>query len=514
MAAPVYATDLTPLIDENTGNTNNFTLISDGGGGQNAITVADTDDFIEGSSCASRNPFSSSTRGIFYDNGATTVGSGDAVYIWAKADVAQAIATKASGGIQIIIGNNATTKSRWYVDGNDTYQIGGWKCYPIDPTITPSTGSHTSTAIFGCMWNVPSSGPTKGQPFKLDAIRHGRSFIITLGDASGYATFNGAASFGSDISRQWGQLQFNNGVYTFQGLLQLGITGGNVVDFRDQNKSVFIADTEFVSSTFNGIEVQNASSRVDLTNISFQALGTVSKGYFEAVDNADINIEGCTFTDMNTFVFQSNSTIMDAVFRRCGQITLGGASLSESTITNSTAATALLAGSSVSSLSNTAFISSGTGHAIEITGGTTHTLNNITFTGYAATNGSTGNEAIYVNIPSGTVTINSDSALSYRTAGATVNVVAGQKTLSVTNVVSGSDVVILSAGTSTVLADNDGATNPVTSFDYSYTYSAGTFVDIAVYKAGYVPYIIRNFLLPANGGSVQVAQTVDRNYTP
>jgi len=91
MAAPSYTTDLTSIIDQNTGNTANFALVTDGGGGQNSLTAADTDDFIEGANCASRNPFSSSTRGILYDNGATTIASGDAVFIWAKADVAQAI---------------------------------------------------------------------------------------------------------------------------------------------------------------------------------------------------------------------------------------------------------------------------------------------------------------------------------------------------------------------------------------------------------------------------------------
>lgn len=513
MAAPVYDTDLTPIIDQNNGNTNNFTLISDGGGGQNALTAVDTDDFIEGSSCASRNPFSNSTRGIVYSAGTTTIPSGSAVYIWTKADVAQALNTKAAGGIQITIGNSTNSTGRYYVDGNDTYQIGGWKCYPIDPTLTPSSGSFSSTAVFGCMWNVPASGPSKGQPFKLDAIRHGRAFIFTDGDlANGYATFSGGAAFGGDISRQWGQLQFNNGVYTFQGLLQLGITGGNSVDFRDQNKSVFIAPTDFVQSTFNGIEVRNAASRVDFTNISFQSLGTVSKGYVEAVDNADVNIDGCTFTDMDTFVFQSNSTVMDSVFRRCGQITLGGAAISDCTITNSTAPSALLAGSSVSTLSNTTFVSSGTGHAIEITGGTSHTLNNITFTGYATSNGSTGNEAVFVNIPSGSVTINSDTQFFYRTAGATVTVVAGQKTLTVTNVISGSDVVIKSAGTTTKLLDDQDISG--TTSQYSYTYSAGTFVDVAVYAEGYVPYFVNNYELPAEGGTIQVSQQADRNYVP
>jgi hypothetical protein len=203
---------------------------------------------------------------------------------------------------------------------------------------------------------------------------------------------------------------------------------------------------------------------------------------------------------------------MDTVFRRCGQITLGGAAMSDCTITNSTASSALLVGSSVTSLSNTTFISSGTGHAIEITGGTTHTLNNITFTGYATSNGSTGNEAVFVNIPSGSVTINSDSELFYRTAGATVTVVAGQKTLTISNVAAGSDVVIKSAGTTTKLQDDQDIAG--TTSTYSYTYSAGTFIDVAVYSEGYVPYFVNNFELPAEGGTIQVSQQVDRNYKP
>jgi hypothetical protein len=513
MAAPSYSTDLTSIVDQNTGNTNNFTLISDGGGGQNALTAVDTDDFIEGTSCASRNPFSSSTRGIVYDGTTQTIASGDAAFIWCKADVAQALNSKAGGGIQIVIGNTTNTNSRWYVDGNDTYQIGGWKCYPIDPTITASSGSHTNTTVFGCMWNVPASGPSKGQPFKLDAIRHGRSLIITDGDlANGYSTFSGAAAFDNDLTRQWGLLRFGNGVYTFQGLLQLGVTGGNSVDFRDSNKACFVAATDYVSSTFNGVEVRNAASRVDWTGISINALGTVSRGYFEAVDNADINFDSCAFRDMDTFIFQSNSTIIDTTFARCNQVTLGGATMSGCIFSRSTATTALLAGSTVAGLSNTQFISSGTGHALEITGGTTHTLNGLTFTGYAGTNGSTGNEALFVNIPSGTVNITADSAVTYRTAGATVNLTVGQKTLTITGVVSGSDIVIKSAGTTTKLQDDQDIAG--TSTTYSYTYSAGTFVDIAVYAEGYVPYYVNGFELGPDGGTVQVSQSIDRNYVP
>jgi hypothetical protein len=53
------------------------------------------------------------------------------------------------------------------------------------------------------------------------------------------------------------------------------------------------------------------------------------------------------------------------------------------------------------------------------------TLSGVTFSGYASSDGSTGNEAVYVNIATGTMTIsitNGGSIPSIRTAGATVTV--------------------------------------------------------------------------------------------
>lgn len=535
MAAANYTTDLTPIIDQGTGNNTNFSLVTDGGGGQNSIDQADVDDFIEGSTCASRNPFSSSTRGILYDNGsAVTVAAGDAVYIWAKADVAQAIDTKALGGVQLIIGNSANTKSRWYADGRDTYQIGGWKCYPIDPTVTPSTGSHTATTIFGCMWSIPASGPSKGNPFKLDAIRYGRALLMTDGDlANGYATFSGAAAVDNSTSNQWGQLRFDNGVYTVQGLMQLGSTAGNAVDFRDANKAVFVSATDFVRNTFNGIEVQNGASRADFTSINITALGTTSRGYFEAVDDADINIESCSFTSMDTFIFQSQSSINRSTFRDCNQITLAqGTSFTDSTVDSSRAnyflgeyALTTPIGNIGANVTGNTFIRNGSNPtpAIEITGtATSFNLTNTTFTGYTAgstgtnvaTSGTPTGEAIFVNIASGTVTINVDNSTvpSVISAGAQVNVVSGQATLTITNVVTDSDVVIFDRGTTTKLQDDQDIAG--TTSAYTYTYAPSTFVDIKVYRTGYEPYYVYGFELGSANASLPVAQEVDRNFVP
>lgn len=115
---------------------------------------------------------------------------------------------------------------------------------------------------------------------------------------------------------------------------------------------------------------------------------------------------GLTFQNCSTFT-QNSATIQDCIFI-------------DSTVTSASPGDA-------DNISDSTFTSSGTGHGIVITGTAANmTLSGVTFTGYAGTNGSTGNEAIYVNIASGTMTINitgGGSTPSIRTAGATVTVV-------------------------------------------------------------------------------------------
>lgn len=119
-----------------------------------------------------------------------------------------------------------------------------------------------------------------------------------------------------------------------------------------------------------------------------------------------VTLEGVTFINCLSFA-QNSAVLTDCSFQ--------GTKVSSA----SPAAAALISGSS--------FISAGTGHAIEI-GGTADdlALDGVDFSGYASSDGSTGNEAIFVNIASGSMTISitgGGSTPSIRTAGATVTVV-------------------------------------------------------------------------------------------
>ena len=83
-------------------------------------------------------------------------------------------------------------------------------------------------------------------------------------------------------------------------------------------------------------------------------------------------------------------------------------------------------------------------------------------------------------------------------------------TLTLTGLPSGFDAVVLTAGTSTILAQADS----VGSTSYSYTYETPSNVDIGIIKPGYIPFYIRNLALGTINSSIPVSLTADRNYQP
>ncbi len=456
MAQAAYTTDLTTLT-ENTTNTNmveptatapeNWTNL-------NAVTSAENDFYIQNTTCTSAT-IKAGVGGLLYNNGAGfTIPTDGAVLTWAYFWGPALLNTTANGGIRTMIGSG-TAAFYWVTHGgSDTWTYGGWLCLAMaDPSaITVNTvGSPTATRQYAGWGYNALSAPARGNPYGIDAIRYGRCTIqVTAGDATEYGRFDVIAEFNDKNStaartgftllnsgyHRLGIFQAIDGGYLWQGRLLLG-TSGTAVDFRDSNRSITINNTKHVTANFNLIEVQNASSRVDWTGISIAKVGTVSKGRFLATDNADINFESCTFTDMDTFVFQSNSTVLNTVFRRCGQVTVGGGTFTGCTFDQSTASSAVLASSPANAalVSNAKFTSDGTGHAIEITGTAANfTLTGNTYTGYATSDGSTGNEAVYVNIASGSLnlTVDGGGTPSVRTAGAVVTVVSGAVTATVT----------------------------------------------------------------------------------
>ena len=463
MAAPTYATD---LVDISTAeSTTNWTNIGTG------AAALETDYFIQGTACISKPAWSTAIRGLIFNNGAgITVPTDGAVMAWLYYSCTNSLDTQANGGLRIIVGSSTTAYKQWYVSGKDLLTVDVWRPYPVDTSLTADATTGTPTATlqyFGCLANVPAGGPSKGNPLGNDVIRYGRCTLqVTNGDlANGYATFAGAETFGNDVTRRWGLLELINGAYFMQGFLSLGLSG-TAVDFRDSNRVIFIRDTKKVSANFNRIEVLNASSNVNWTNIAIYSLGATSKGTFVATAGT-VTMSNCQFTDMNTFTFLSTSSVQNTTFRRCNTVTAPGTNLTGSVFESSTVAADTsavvwnVATDTDGYLNNTQF-TKGTNahHAIELgtSSPTTVTLRGIKFTGFNAANAN-NDSAIHVKRTTGTVTINAvgcTGTVSYKTAGATVNVVIDPVTtaINVKDITSGANVQ--DARVLILAADNTG----------------------------------------------------------
>lgn len=392
--------------------------------------------------------------------------------------------------------------------------------FSADTTNADATLTNISPNTNALYPGAPISGTGIPASTTIKSITNSTTAEMT---ANATAT-NTGTSITSQPYNRWGLFQKQSGsTYLWKGLITLG-TAGTAVDFRDSNVSIIIDNTKHVSSAFNAIEVNNASSRVDWTNISISATGTVSRGNFNAVANADINFETVTFTDMGTVDFQALSTVNNSTFRRCNLVTTGGATMDGCTFdssNDSTKAVIVSSPANAAKITNSTFISAGTGHGLEIGGTAANmTLTGVDFTGYDTANpGTAANKAIYVNIASGTMDLNISGGTGVtanhhiRTAGATVTVKA-DVTVTFTGMKDNTEVRIYAAGTSTELQGIENATAGTTdNRSFAAAIAASTSVDYTLVNNNYEIIRVESFTWPTADQNIAIAQRVDRNYS-
>ena len=520
MAAPDYTTDLLPFdLAEDTGSWIEFTNMSGGG----SPAEDDGDNEIQGIYMTSQTCNTTGVVSMGVVKTGVTLPSLGVFLVWHQLTSPGAMDTYTNGGLRLVVGTDVNNWKAWAVGGKLTppNPYGGWQNNPIDPTIayeysygTPPT---TTYAAVGSACNL-LSGIFKGNPHQCDAIRYGRAEArMAGGETANYATFSGfaAKNDANDVTdgyNRWGLIQSIMGGFFWKGLMTLGY--GSAVDFRDQNKNIFVQDTRKVQSGFNKIEVRQSGSRVDWTGISIAALGTVSKGMFEAIDDADINLDSCTFIDMSTFIFKPNSTILSSIFRRCDQVTAGGATFTECKFENSPAAASLLA-ASTTLITKCTFISDGSNHAIEIDTPGEYTFSGHTFVGYATENGSTGNEVIYNN-SGGEVILNASGntgTISYRNGpdastvvNATVNVtiIANVSLVGAEVRIYDLDTTPPEYGTELAGIESNGTAN------YIYAGTEGNTILIQVMKDGYIEYT-QEYIMPGSNSNLNILLKLDEN---
>jgi hypothetical protein len=447
MAVPDYTTDL--LDFELCAGSANF-LPEFVGYAEGRSETQDTDYEIQGAGHVSKQYNATGLGSLGIEN---PTGPGDPIagwvsgwnfFMWGVFLPAGAVASYANGGLRMIVGSDASNHRQWIVGGNDfgSYPYGGWQNFVVDPE---TDGDYTDEGTYTSDYGVVGMGTnvlaaiSKGNPFGIDAIRYGRGEIRAVAGSvgDGYADFDGMAAKNDLNANMWGLFQRIPGGYLFKGKMVLGY--GALVDFKAANVSIVIDDTRKVLASFNRIEITTAGSTISWTNVSFTSLGTVAKGELEMMDNATHVDVGGVFTDMSTFIYQSNADITGRTYRRCGQVTQGGGDFTGCIFDESVAAVALVA-DDIDLVTGCTFNSDGAGHAVNL--GTIAVTDSVSWnnyeSGYAAQGGTAANRTILVNVASGqTLTINvaaggASTPTYYNTGSGDVSVVAGSVTVQVT----------------------------------------------------------------------------------
>lgn len=520
MAVASYTSDLTLINNAETGTWAELTGYTGGG----APAVNDTDYYIQGSGCTTQSTGGKTglTVGMAHDYGSDlgpSFATGDCMFIWSVFLGGNSIDTWANGGIRLGVGSANGSMNMWKAVGSDYGRnpYGGWQNIAIDPTFTPDYVIGTPTAgvyqWFGSLLNMVAA-VGKGNLHAVDALQYGRgAFIVEFGDVTnGYATVAGMAAINDNQTNRWGLMQSGAGSYLWKGLWSLGSVT-NAVDFRDSNRTIVVDDTPRTYASFNRIEVNNATSRVDWAGFTLSApqaspAGTVlAKGEFEAVANATINKDTCVFNDMSTFIYQSNSTIIGSTYRRCGLVTQGGATFTNCLFTGSTSTPAILV-NNVTLVTESTFVSTGTGHAMEISTTGTYTWIGNTFSGYGTT-GTT--DAVIFNNSGGLVTINvsGGDTPTYRNGTNATTVVQVSFTLTLTAIPSGVNVTIVNSSTRTELQHSTS-----TGADILYSHGGGETVDILLNSLSYDPNLsdVYDLTLPNAHSSIKFQLIADTNY--
>jgi hypothetical protein len=311
-------------------------------------------------------------------------------------------------------------------------------------------------------------------------------------------------------------------------LHQLG-SATNLVEFTDSAKTIFWRDHPAVTAPFNTIEVQNASSIINLTDIAMKALGTKSPGRWVTTDDATVILTRCSFTDMGTFGFGTNTIADTCQFNGCDQITHAGSTMNDSTVAgyegtaDSSSLIYDIAVDPTGEMDDMTFTMGATEtHAIEfgLTSPLTMTLHNVTFNDYDTILDNQNDSTLHIKRTSGTVTINITGAngtaaadITYRTDGATV-VLAQNVSLTFDGMKDNSEVRVYAAGTKTELAGIENATDGSTdNRSFTAAIAAATSVDYVIHNLLYEYIRVEGFSWPSVTQTLGIQQRFDRNYS-
>jgi len=396
-----------------------------------------------------------------------------------------------NSGLMLKVTDDVGEFVQWHVAGSDTWD-GSWKNFIFDLTNTAnihstSVGTLTLSAVESIEWITDNSNSGTIRIIDntwLDAVRYGEGLLATsvaLDPASTTFNFQDIADVDKLTANYYGVIQETDGVLFVQGTLQIGKDNafdGPVTNFLSESETLVFLD-RVISDTHHALIFESSGLLFSESNVSglvCKTVGTTGAELKDVTGGAmSLSIDSSTFINMGDVSFTNGSTLVESSrFENCGLFTLtnsvmrtstmagcdtatlvsfGG--LVECTVIGSVGTVAALSVTDLTKVNACAFTSDNTIHAVELTSiADSPMVWNSTYEAgsYAAADGSVGNEAIYVNVISGSLTINVSAGAttpSIRTAGAVVTVVVNPVTLKLVikdtdnNLITTSDVNVL-----------------------------------------------------------------------
>ena len=504
----------------------NYTLLTaaDASTGWTLFTTADADLKKEGANSMS-GIFRATLASAYYTNGTPISADGKHIRIWLMTNNLPYMSSVANGGYELLVYDGSTTGYKTLF-GSDTYQ-GGWFNGVVDSSLV--TGITLSNATrWGVRCHHDSSAKNAVNTW-IDRICYLDGYYLTGGTSGDCITLStiSTADKGTTVLYGYGVVTTIDGVYFCTGKLVIG-NGATTTYFKMENDVLVFTD-QMVASGLYQITGVGSGCHILINNSTIKSSGTTDNTRF-VIDMSDANIASCVITNSvflraGNCVFLAGQTITGNTFNGCSQITHGGADM-----VNCSFSAYEGAADSSSMIYNVATnpkdyikgckFTKGTAstHAIQFGINTPITINieNVIFSGYNASNGANDSTLYFSDKGSDTTwTINCSECsgnISYKKerVGDVVNIVIPETVLTLVGLQTGSDISILTASTTTErvnVQENTGTTYP-----YNYTYSVDDYIDIGVFKVGYIPFYIRNYLLGSTNSNIPISQVMDRAY--
>ena len=357
----------------------------------------------------------------------------------------------------------------------------------------------------------------------VDILRYGNDGItVTSGTVANPGTFLDVAVEDRDTAdgKGFGIIrELGTGLYGVQGPLNLGSGLGSIdCRFEDSGFVISFENRDIDDDKYYMAVRGNTTSgtHVFLDNATVTTAGPKVELDFSSDDIDDLEFDNIVFTGLGNAATFGNDTaaqnhrITSCSFIGQGQVDPGKTRFLDNVISNGTNITGdmLLDDDGSSNLSGITFNSDGlNGHAIYIPVTGTFGLRGLTYSGYGST-GTTG--AVVWNNSSGLVTLNITAGESptYLNGLQASTVINNNISITLTNLVSPTEVRVYDDGTTTELHGEEN----VTGGSFAFSQGASDVVDIRIFAVPYLPADIIGYTIPATDTSIPIQQIFDRNY--